>query len=315
MSFHVNSVENCACCGTRLKKGERIHAIDPSKEWFRFIFEKELKLVVDHACFMRIYRGYQASSVKKEAINLLKKEDKAVQTDQINIVDSSTMTDLPPTTISHSATDFPLKRRANHSMSLDDATTKPNMNMIRQDELIKSLDDLKTVYNRLKSMVHDANQRPTIDFNEYDRFTDHEYFILTGIKKNDFINLCSMVPPNSLRNTQLRSSYQAISGDRLFACQTIRLGLSNSVLSLLFSLADVKAVSRVLDSARTSLMEHFVPRYLGFQHISRQDVIDKHTRPLAARLFTKPGDNNAILILDGTYVYAQKSANNIVQRK
>ncbi|CAM4851042.1 unnamed protein product, partial [Rotaria magnacalcarata] len=117
MSFHVNSVENCACCGTRLKKGERIHVIDPSKEWFRFIFEKELKLVVDHACFMRIYRGYQASSVKKEAINLLKKEDKAVQTDQINIVDSSTMTDLPPTTISHSATDFPLKRRANHSMS------------------------------------------------------------------------------------------------------------------------------------------------------------------------------------------------------
>ncbi|CAF4809681.1 unnamed protein product [Rotaria magnacalcarata] len=190
-------------------------------------------------------------------------------------------------------------------------TTEPNMNMIRQDELIKSLDDLKTVYNRLKSMVHDANQRPTIDFNEYDRFTDHEYFILTGIKKNDFINLCSMVPPNSLRNTQLRSSYQAI------GCLLVklRLGLSNSVLSLLFSLPDVKAVSRVLDSARTSLMEHFVPRYLGFQHISRQDVIDKHTRPLAARLFTKPGDNNAILILDGTYVYVQKSANNIVQRK
>ncbi|CAF4439115.1 unnamed protein product, partial [Rotaria magnacalcarata] len=120
-----------------------------------------------------------------------------------------------------------------------------------------------------------------------------------------------MVPPNSLRNTQLRSSYQAI------GCLLVklRLGLSNSVLSLLFSLPDVKAVSRVLDSARTSLMEHFVPRYLGFQHISRQDVIDKHTRPLAARLFTKPGDNNAILILDGTYVYVQKSANNIVQRK
>ena len=64
-----------------------------------------------------------------------------------------------------------------------------------------------------------------------------------------------------------------------------------------------------------SLMEHFVPRYLGFEHISRQNVIDKHTGPLATRLFTKPGDNKAILILDGTYIYVQKSANNIVQRK
>ena len=95
----------------------------------------------------------------------------------------------------------------------------------------------------------------------------------------------------------------------------LRLGLSNQVLATLFSVPDNRTVSRFLESARKALMAHFVPKHLGFEHISRQDVIANHTRPLAKRLFTNPDDDTAILILDGTYIYVQKSANNIVQRR
>ena len=48
----------------------------------------------------------------------------------MNIVDTSTMTEIPITTVSHSTIDFPLKRRANHSMSLDEAMPSQNDNMI-----------------------------------------------------------------------------------------------------------------------------------------------------------------------------------------
>ena len=62
-------------------------------------------------------------------------------------------------------------------------------------------------------------------------------------------------------------------------------------------------------------MDHFVPKHLEFEHISRWNVIDQHTCPLGKRLFTNPGDDKAILILDGTYIYVQKSSNNILQRR
>ncbi|XP_056002470.1 uncharacterized protein LOC125653135 [Ostrea edulis] len=57
-------------------------------------------------------------------------------------------------------------------------------------------------------------------------------------------------------------------------------------------------------------MTDFVPHNLGFQHISREDVIQKHTRELARNLLTSGFTTDpAILVLDGSYVYIQKSSN------
>lgn len=61
-------------------------------------------------------------------------------------------------------------------------------------------------------------------------------------------------------------------------------------------------------------MENFVPQNLGFQHISRENVIQHHTRPLAESLFGGTG-SQALLVLDGTYIYIQKSSNFTFQRK
>ena len=62
-------------------------------------------------------------------------------------------------------------------------------------------------------------------------------------------------------------------------------------------------------------MDCFVSKRLVFEHISRRDVIDQYTHPSAKQLLTKPGNDKAIFILDGTYIYVQKSANNILQRR
>ena len=63
-------------------------------------------------------------------------------------------------------------------------------------------------------------------------------------------------------------------------------------------------------------MTSFVPSNLGFQHISRDDVKRKHTRTLARELLVADVTSDpAILVLDGTYVYIQKSANFSFQRR
>ena len=67
-------------------------------------------------------------------------------------------------------------------------------------------------------------------------------------------------------------------------------------------------VRRAIRSATRALKAKFVPDYLGFPHISRDEVIEHHTRPLARELFAKTmTENPAILVLDGTYIYAQKA--------
>jgi hypothetical protein len=57
------------------------------------------------------------------------------------------------------------------------------------------------------------------------------------------------------------------------------------------------------------------PKTLVYNHISRQEVIKNHTRPLAQSLFGNDAQTQAIAVLDGTYIYIQKSNNFHFQRR
>jgi hypothetical protein len=49
-------------------------------------------------------------------------------------------------------------------------------------------------------------------------------------------------------------------------------------------------------------MRSFVPLYLGFESITREQIIKDHTRPLAKTLLG--GDDDGLIpVLDGTYIY------------
>ncbi|CAF5085800.1 unnamed protein product, partial [Rotaria sp. Silwood1] len=172
------------------------------------------------------------------------------------------------------------------------------------------LNNTQTSFNELQSLLTEARSRPPIDFDD-DQMTTDQYLSLTGISKENFFDLCSHIPSPSLRQTSLRSARQSI------GCLLVklRLGLSNQTLASLFSLLDRRTVSRVIDSARTAIIKYFVPKYLGFSHLTRRELIDNHTRPLAKLLFDQPGEDKAIIILDGTYIYVQKSGNNLLQRR
>lgn len=60
-------------------------------------------------------------------------------------------------------------------------------------------------------------------------------------------------------------------------------------------------IRRAVQSARKALMAEFVPRNLGFSHITREEIIQTHTRPLAQQIMSDVA--SAILVLDGTYLY------------
>ena len=80
---------------------------------------------------------------------------------------------------------------------------KSNTSTVGPDELLHSLDDLNMAYRRLQSMLDEANRRFPIDFNDLNRLTDEQCFILTGITKNNFLDLCSNIPSNSQNHVRL----------------------------------------------------------------------------------------------------------------
>lgn len=186
---------------------------------------------------------------------------------------------------------------------------KENTCYLCVEEFISIFNVIKNEFLLKASTIEELNSTPPLNFDDLTCFTSGNYYVLTGLNRVNFDDLCSQIPSSTLRSTQNRSARSAIT------CLLIKLtlGISNQVLATLFSFKDKRTVSQIVHSARKVLIEYFVPNFLGFEHIKRRDVIDLHTRPLASELLAdRP--NRAILILDGTYIYFQKSANNLLQR-
>jgi hypothetical protein len=57
-----------------------------------------------------------------------------------------------------------------------------------------------------------------------------------------------------------------------------------------------------------------VPAHIGFRHISRQTVLDYHQTAITNVLFTDD-IQQVVLVMDGTYLYVQKSGHNELQRR
>ena len=136
-----------------------------------------------------------------------------------------------------------------------------------------------------------------------------DYPTLTGLSKEHFEDLHSFIS-SEIRNTQNRGTRMSL-GIFLFK---LRSGMSNKLLATIFGISK-SSLCRAVKSVRAALMKSFVPHFIGLQHISREDVIQNHTRPLAQELFGSFTDQKAIAVFDGTYIYIQKSNNFQFQRK
>ena len=113
-----------------------------------------------------------------------------------------------------------------------------------------------------------------------------------------------------MRQSRIRSKRVAIA---LF-CAKMRLGLSNRVLSTIFRIKDNQAVSRIIHQVTEALMTNFVPKHIGFRHVSRHTVLEQHQTLKANTLLTN-NNQQVVVVMDGTYLYLQKSANNELQRR
>ena len=171
---------------------------------------------------------------------------------------------------------------------------------IRYEEWNSS--DLETLLERLRTLY---NGRKRFNFDDPRDLSDNAYFTLTSLSKDAFDHLVKVVSSSNVKNSCHRSVRTAVG---IYLCK-LRLGLSNSLLTIMFELPDKRVVSRIINSARQALMESFVPYNLGFNHVTRQEIIDLHTTTIARELMCDGGEDTAIVVVDGTYIYIQVRIN------
>ena len=124
------------------------------------------------------------------------------------------------------------------------------------------------------------------------------------VTKHQFSQISSRL--SSLRNSSVRSVESCLGIYRILLVK-LRTGLPNSILSTLFSLTKSQ-IHRSIHSAKNAMMSNYVPHHLGFSHNDHETFVREHNTPLAKTLFTS-NEKSAVLVLDGTYIYIQKTFN------
>jgi hypothetical protein len=84
-------------------------------------------------------------------------------------------------------------------------------------------------------------------------------------------------------------------------------GEPNVRLAMIFHMSRRK-LERLMKEARDALVEHFVPRHLGWDHVERERLLQRNLL-IPNALFGNPENNRLITVIDGSYIYIFKSSN------
>ena len=132
-------------------------------------------------------------------------------------------------------------------------------------------------------------------------------FTILGITKDQLISVLNRIDFTSYKSSV---PFEDACG---FYLSRLRTGLSVRKLLALIPIGSYCTVTRCINQVRALLTESFVKRNLGIGTISRKRFIQEHTTQLSKDLFDVD-DSSVIVVLDGTYVYIEKSSNYSFQR-
>lgn len=168
--------------------------------------------------------------------------------------------------------------------------------MFTPDQLKDMIDTLRAAYK------HKTN----VDFDNVNNISPEDLFYLTGLTHQQFATVLNETP--SLLD-QCRRPKTALGVYLL----KLRSGEPNIRIASQIGVSR-KTIGVLLKTARNCLTQDFVIRHLGFNHISRDDII-AHSLPVPSSLYSNPLNPVAIVLCNGSYIYVQKSKNFLFQKR
>lgn len=155
--------------------------------------------------------------------------------------------------------------------------------------------------NVLKSMPEEGR----VDFENIERMDPHEVYFLTGRNVDQFNRLFDEIPSLHRRSKRPKTALAIY-------LVKMRTGEPNTRLADMFHISRT-TLEKEMKIARMCMTEDFTPQHLGWDHMTREQVLNRNLF-IPQTLFGNAENSKCIVILDGTYVYIQKSANFLFQR-
>lgn len=141
------------------------------------------------------------------------------------------------------------------------------------------------------------------NFANPDIISDEDFETLTSITKAQFEELFTYCDPVQDINQSIVKRK-----DLLTFLGKFRQDLSDKFLKILFGYSSRQAVSMAISIVRRSLMLRFVPQNIGLNSITRSEFCETHVTEFVNELYNnEPNIPKAIVIVDGTYSYIEKS--------
>lgn len=131
----------------------------------------------------------------------------------------------------------------------------------------------------------------------------------SGLTNQDFDDLFSHVPSLVTVMKSTKKAKDAL----LMLLMRFRTAQSYEYIAKCFGVSRGTATNN-MEHARIALLESFVPKYLGFENLSRDFLLENGTD--SARMLHGDGNPNVLItIFDGTYIFIDKSANYEFQKQ
>lgn len=144
-----------------------------------------------------------------------------------------------------------------------------------------------------------------------DRKSDFEIRTDTGLTRAQFMDLFAKLPSVSNEFKYDKNDENAIESLYLYLMK-LRTGRTHDEIGLIFGITRF-TVSERMNKVRAILERDFVFQNVNFE-MTRQQLA-QCTTPLSQSLFCNGDVNRPVLILDGTYIYIQKSSNYEFQKE
>lgn len=151
------------------------------------------------------------------------------------------------------------------------------------------------------NIFQDAVNRGTrFNFDTMTQLDENDLNFWVGFNYQQFNTILNQTPSISERSNRPRT----VLG--IYLCK-LRTGETDERLATLFGMSR-RTLERKLAIARECLQVDFVSRHLGFNHITRNDVLERNLM-IPKGIFGDENNTKTIIICDGTYIFIEKSSN------
>ncbi|KAI4475525.1 hypothetical protein M0804_014260 [Polistes exclamans] len=116
------------------------------------------------------------------------------------------------------------------------------------------------------------------------RISDEQLYIFTGLRRENIIEVRDLLI--TMRNTDSRTVNQAL----IVFLFKLRTGNSNKLISSTLQLPNEQLVSKYCKQVIQSFEKNVLPRYFGFQAMSRADLVQNNSSPLLKCLYADLSD-------------------------